>query len=91
MDVEDRQAEIQLVDSFISVSPAGTSWTKEIVAGLDCYCPLRDTPKLLICHIFAKNHPEVIFGIRKIIAVNHNSDGEKDAGTGGADDDEKNV
>ena len=54
MDMEDRQAVILLLDSFIAGSPAGTSRTKDIVAGLSRYCPLCDFPKLRICHIFQR-------------------------------------
>ena len=52
---------------------------------------MRDIPKIRICHIVANNHPEVIFGMRNIIAVDHTSDGEEDACTGRADDDNNEV
>ena len=68
--------------SFISASPMGTSWTKELVAGPARYWPLRDIPKLRICHIVAKKHPEVIVGMQNTIVVDHHSDGEEDAGIG---------
>ena len=37
MDVEERQAAIQLIDSFTAASPVGTLCTKELVAGLALY------------------------------------------------------
>ena len=88
MDVEDRQAASQLLVSFIVAFSSGKLWTKEIVAGIYRYCPLCDIPKLCVCHIFAKNRLEVIVRTQKIIAIEHDSDGGEDAGTGGADDDD---
>ena len=37
MDVEERQAAIQLIDSFTAASPVGTLCTKELVTGLALY------------------------------------------------------
>ena len=74
MEVEDQQAIIQIINLFVAGSLEGKSQTKEVVVKLAHYCLLRDIPKLRIFHIVAQKDPGVIFGMWKIIAIDHDSD-----------------
>ena len=52
-----------IIYCFLKEVPPGKSpWTKENVLSLVCCFSLEETPKLKICHMVAKEHPEVIEG-----------------------------
>ena len=76
MGVEDLQDVIHIINFFVAGSPEGKLLTKEVIAKLARYCPLRNIPKLCFCHIVAQKYPGVIIGTRKIVAIYHDSDTE---------------
>ena len=58
-----------IIDRFFEEAPPGKSpWTKENVLSLIFFSPDEIT-KINICHMIAKEHPEVIEGTRWLINV----------------------
>ena len=59
-----------IIDRFFREAPPGESpRTKENVMSLVQFPPLDEIPKIKICHMVAKDPPEVIEGRRRLIAV----------------------
>ena len=59
-----------IIDRFLREAPPGESpWTKENVMSLVRFFSHDEIPKIKICHMVAKDHPEVIEGRRRLIAV----------------------
>ena len=59
-----------IIDRFFRGAPTGKSpWTKENVMSLVRFFSLDKIPKIKICHMVAKDHPEVIEWRRRLIAV----------------------
>ena len=58
-----------IIDRFFREAPPGESpWTKENFLSLVLFF-LDEIPKIKICHIVAKEHPEFIEGRRRLIDV----------------------
>ena len=58
-----------IIDHFVEETPTGKSpWTKENVSSL-IHIFLEQIPKIKICHMVSKEHPGVIEGRRRLIAV----------------------
>ena len=50
-----------IIDRFFREAPPGESpWTKEKFMSLVRFFSLDEIPKIKICHMVAKDHPEVI-------------------------------
>ena len=59
-----------IIESFVEDDPPGKSpWTKQNVFSLVNSFSLDKIPKLKICHMVAKEHPEVIGGRQRLIDV----------------------
>ena len=59
-----------IIDRFFREAPPGESpWTKENVMSLVCFFSLEEILKIKICHMLEKDHPEVIEGRQRLIAV----------------------
>ena len=59
-----------IIERFVEKALPGKSpWTKENVLYLVHFPPLDKIPKIKICHMAAKEHPELIEGRRPLIAV----------------------
>ena len=65
-----RREVMRIIDRFFKEAPPGKSpWTKEFFLSLVPFFSLVKIPKIKICHMVAKDHPEVIEGRRRLIAV----------------------
>ena len=63
MSVPVRREVIGIIDSFFREAPPGESpWTKKNDMSLVHFFSLDEIPKIKICHMVAKYHPEVIEG-----------------------------
>ena len=70
MSVPVRREVMCIIDLFFREAPPGECpWTKENVMSLVHFFFLDKIPKVKICHMVAKDHPEVIEGRRRLIAV----------------------
>ena len=59
-----------IIDRFFREAPPGESpWTKENFMSLVHFFSLEEIPKIKICHMVAKDCPDVIEGRRRLIAV----------------------
>ena len=59
-----------VIDRFNTETLHGKSpWTKQNVLSLVCFVPLDKIPKIKICCMVASEHPEVIEGMRQLIAT----------------------
>ena len=59
-----------IIDRFFKEAPPGNSpWTRENVFSFVRFFSLDEIPKIKICHMVAKERPEVIEGRRRLIAV----------------------
>ena len=59
-----------IIDHFFREAPPGESpWTKENVMSLVRFFSLDEIPKIKICHMVAKDRPEVIEWRQRLIAV----------------------
>ena len=59
-----------IIDCFFKEAPPGKSpWIKKNVMSLVSFFSLDKIPKIKICHMVAKEHPEVIQVRRRLIAV----------------------
>ena len=59
-----------IINCFFREDPPGESpWTKENVMSLVRFSSLDEIPKIKICQMVAKDHPEVIEGRRRLISV----------------------
>ena len=58
-----------IIYRFVEEAPPGKSpWTKETFLSIVCFS-LDEIPKIKICHMLAKEHPEAIGGRRRLIDV----------------------
>ena len=59
-----------IIESFVEEAlPGKYPWTKENVLSLVHFFPLEKIPKIKICHMAAKEHPEAIEGRQPLIPV----------------------
>ena len=58
------------IDNFTANNPHGKSlWTKQNVLSIISFVPIDENPKIKICHMVASEHPEVIEGRWRLIAM----------------------
>ena len=68
MSVPVRREVMCIIDLFFKEAPPGKSpWKKEMFLSLVSFFYLDEIPKIKICHMAAKEHPEVIEGRQRLI------------------------